>query len=152
MNSLPVDRALSIYGALADRSETKGAREGLSKHLMKIYAEGEKDEHRLTVHGLSLPSQARSRPRLQKLSVLTIEGRVVLLNPSGLPAAFAVNSAALFSLLRRGLLLPLLAVFSVAASSFALRPLASKAALVSALSSLARWVAFSLGRWALVCF
>jgi hypothetical protein len=53
MNSLPVDRALSIYGALADRSETKGAREGLSKHLMKIYTEGEKDEHRLTVHGLS---------------------------------------------------------------------------------------------------
>jgi hypothetical protein len=53
MNILPVDRALSMYGALADRSETKGARERLSKHLMKIYAEGEKDEHRLTVHGLS---------------------------------------------------------------------------------------------------
>ena len=53
MNNLPVDRALSIYGALADRSETKGARDGLSKHLMKIYAEGEKDEHRLTGHGLS---------------------------------------------------------------------------------------------------
>ena len=53
MNSLPVDRALSIYGALADRSETKGARERLSKHLMKIYTDGEKDEHRLTVHGLS---------------------------------------------------------------------------------------------------
>ena len=53
MNSLPVDRALSIYGALADRSETKGARDGLSKHLMKIYIDGEKDEHRLTVHGLS---------------------------------------------------------------------------------------------------
>ena len=32
MNILPVDRALSIYGALADRSETKGARERLSKH------------------------------------------------------------------------------------------------------------------------
>jgi hypothetical protein len=53
MNNLPVDRALSIYGALADRSETKGARDGLSKHLMKIYTEGENDEHRLTVHGLS---------------------------------------------------------------------------------------------------
>jgi hypothetical protein len=25
----------------------------MSKHLMKTYAEGEKDEHRLTVHGLS---------------------------------------------------------------------------------------------------
>jgi hypothetical protein len=54
MNILPVDRALSTYGALAvDRSETKGAREPMSKHLMKTYAEGEKDEHRLTVHGLS---------------------------------------------------------------------------------------------------
>ena len=52
MNILPIDRALSIYGALANRSETKGAREQLSKHLMKLYMEGEKDEHRLTVHGL----------------------------------------------------------------------------------------------------
>jgi len=50
---LPVDRALSIYGALADRSETKGVRQRLSEHLMKRYAEGEKDEHRLTVEGLS---------------------------------------------------------------------------------------------------
>jgi hypothetical protein len=53
MTILPVDRALSIYGALADRSETKGTRERLSRHLMKMYVEGEKDEHRLTVHGLS---------------------------------------------------------------------------------------------------
>ena len=53
MNILPVDRALSIYGALANRSEMKGARERLSRHLMKMYIEGEKDEHRLTVHGLS---------------------------------------------------------------------------------------------------
>ena len=53
MNILPVDRALSIYGALADRAETKGARERLSRHLMKMYIEGEKNEHRLTVHGLS---------------------------------------------------------------------------------------------------
>jgi hypothetical protein len=53
MNILPVDRALSIYGALADRTETKGARERLSRHLMKMYIEGEQDEHRLTVHGLS---------------------------------------------------------------------------------------------------
>jgi hypothetical protein len=53
MNSLPVDRALSIYGALADRAETKGARERLSRHLMKMVIEGETDEHRLTVHGLS---------------------------------------------------------------------------------------------------
>jgi hypothetical protein len=53
MTILPVDRALSIYGALADRSETKGAREQLSRHLMELYNGGEKDEHRLTVHGLS---------------------------------------------------------------------------------------------------
>ena len=53
MNISPVDRALSIYGALANRSETKGARERLSRHLMKMYLGGEKDEHRLTVHGLA---------------------------------------------------------------------------------------------------
>jgi hypothetical protein len=53
MNVRPVDRALIIYGALANRSEAKGARERLSEHLMKKYIEGEKDEHRLTVEGLS---------------------------------------------------------------------------------------------------
>jgi hypothetical protein len=53
MEPLPVDRALSIYGALADRSEMKGARERFSKHLMWLYIEGEKNQHRLTVHGLS---------------------------------------------------------------------------------------------------
>ena len=53
MTSLPVDRALAIYGALADRSEAKGVRDRLSKYLMKRYIEGEKDQHRLTVEGLS---------------------------------------------------------------------------------------------------
>ena len=53
MNTLPVDRALSIYGALANRTETKGARDKLCRHLMKKFSEGEKDQHRLTVHGLS---------------------------------------------------------------------------------------------------
>jgi hypothetical protein len=53
MKMLPVDRALSIYGALADRSEPKGVRDRLSKHLMKRYVEGERDPHRLTVEGLS---------------------------------------------------------------------------------------------------
>ena len=54
MNTVPVDRALSIYETLADRSAIKGTRgERLSKHLMKIYHDGEKDTHRLTVHGLS---------------------------------------------------------------------------------------------------
>lgn len=53
MISLPVDRTLAIYGALADRSETKGVRDRLSKHLMQRYVEGEQDPHRLTVEGLS---------------------------------------------------------------------------------------------------
>ena len=53
MNVLPVDRALNIYGALADRAEPKGMREGLSKHLTQRYNEGEHDQHRLTVEGLS---------------------------------------------------------------------------------------------------
>jgi hypothetical protein len=53
MNTLPVDRAMRIYSTLADRSETKGARARLSRHLMKKYIEGEKDYHRLTVEGLS---------------------------------------------------------------------------------------------------
>jgi hypothetical protein len=53
MNIHPVDRALSIYGALANRSETEGVREKLSLHLNKKFAEGEKNEHRLTVEGLS---------------------------------------------------------------------------------------------------
>ena len=53
MNILPVDRALIIYGALADRSETRGARERLSRYLMKMYLDGERDEHRLMVEGLS---------------------------------------------------------------------------------------------------
>ena len=53
MNTLPVDRTLSIYETLADRSVVRGTRERLSEHLMKKYLEGEKDPHRLTVHGLS---------------------------------------------------------------------------------------------------
>jgi hypothetical protein len=53
MTILPVDRSLRIYGTLADRSETKGARERLSRHLMQKYIEGETDEHRLTLEGLS---------------------------------------------------------------------------------------------------
>ena len=53
MNVLPVDRALSVYGALADRPEAKGAREALFEHLTRICLRGEKDEHRLMVEGLS---------------------------------------------------------------------------------------------------
>ena len=53
MNIPPVDRALSIYGALADRPEAKGAREALLEHLTRICREGETDDHRLMVEGLS---------------------------------------------------------------------------------------------------
>jgi hypothetical protein len=53
MSMQPVERALSIYGALANRLEAKGARKGLSELLARRYLEGEKDEHRLTVEGLS---------------------------------------------------------------------------------------------------
>ena len=74
MNILPIDRALSIYGVLADRSETKGAREQLSRHLMELYIGGEKDQHRLTItdypiFGQSIPAteQATCRPGLALL-------------------------------------------------------------------------------------
>jgi hypothetical protein len=49
---IPVDRALAIYGTIANRSELKGTRERLSQYLRKVYLEGEHDPHRLTVHGL----------------------------------------------------------------------------------------------------
>jgi len=53
MNIQAVDRAISIYEAIADRSEPKDAREKLSRHLTGLYLRGEHDHHRLTVHGLS---------------------------------------------------------------------------------------------------
>ena len=53
MNRLTVDRALSMYGAIADRSEAKGVREALSQHLIRMCLNGEKDERRLMVEGLS---------------------------------------------------------------------------------------------------
>jgi hypothetical protein len=53
MNTLPVDRALAIYGTIANRCEQKGVRDRLSQHLWKVFLEGEHDSHRLTVHGLS---------------------------------------------------------------------------------------------------
>jgi hypothetical protein len=57
MDLLPVDRALRIYAVVANRVETKGTREKLSKHLMKMFIEGERDQHRLTVKGLSYLQQ-----------------------------------------------------------------------------------------------
>jgi hypothetical protein len=94
MNILPVDRALSIYGTLANRSEMSGARERLSKHLMKMFLEGEKDEHRL-VHGLTFLQGIDREIDYRK-------------SPSGCPAVSARSCAALFSLLRHGLRPPLM--------------------------------------------
>jgi hypothetical protein len=51
MNALPVDRALAIHGTIANRSEQKGTRQRLSRHLWKVFIDGERDPHRLTVHG-----------------------------------------------------------------------------------------------------
>jgi hypothetical protein len=53
MTTLPVDRALAIYSTIANRAESKGARERLSQHLRKVFIGGEHDPHRLTVHGLT---------------------------------------------------------------------------------------------------
>jgi len=62
MNVLPVDRALAIYGTIANRPELKDTRERLSQHLRKVFLEGEHDPHRLTVHGLAyLQSLDRKR-------------------------------------------------------------------------------------------
>ena len=48
MNALPVDRALAIYGTIANRAELKGTRERLSRQLRKVFPDGEHDPHRLT--------------------------------------------------------------------------------------------------------
>ena len=53
MNTLPIDRALAIYGTIANRGEQKGTRDGLSRHLWKAFLAGEHDPHRLTVHGIA---------------------------------------------------------------------------------------------------
>ena len=37
MNALPVDRALAIYGTIANRTELKGTRERLSRRLRKVF-------------------------------------------------------------------------------------------------------------------
>ena len=53
MATLPVDRALAIYATIAHRSEPDDVRARLSRHLRKIFIQGEHDPHRLTVHGLT---------------------------------------------------------------------------------------------------
>jgi len=135
MNIPAVDRALSIYSALADRSETKGARKRLSEHLMKKYIEGEKDEHRLTVEGLSYFTIwiGKSTPEVSYNGFI----------PSELPAVSARKRAACFSPSRCELLPSLLAIALVVVSSSLFRPWAS---LESSDSKRAPRAAFSLGR------
>jgi hypothetical protein len=53
MDIQPVDRAIHIYEALADRREPSGVRAKLTRHLDGLQRAGEHDPHRLTVHGLS---------------------------------------------------------------------------------------------------
>ena len=66
MNMLPVDRALIIYGALADRTEPKGVRDQLSKHLMKRYIEGERDPAPSNRGRTVISAEPLSRNRLSK--------------------------------------------------------------------------------------
>ena len=53
MDTQVVDRTISIFEALANRSEPKGARNPLAQHLQQLYGGGERNEHRLTMEGLS---------------------------------------------------------------------------------------------------
>jgi hypothetical protein len=53
MDSLPVERTLCIYETIANRSAVRGTRDRLSKHLEQMFYQGERDPHRLTVHGLA---------------------------------------------------------------------------------------------------
>lgn len=53
MVTLPVNRAMRIYATLAPRADLSGSRDRLARHLLKKYAQGEKDRNRLTVEGLS---------------------------------------------------------------------------------------------------
>ena len=48
MNVLPVDRALAIYGTIANRMELKGTRERLLRQLRRVFLDGAHDPHRLT--------------------------------------------------------------------------------------------------------
>ena len=50
---IPVERTLNIYAAIADRNEPEGIRDRLFRHLVRKVIEGERDENRLTVHGLA---------------------------------------------------------------------------------------------------
>jgi hypothetical protein len=48
-----VERAISIYAAMAKHPINADARTNLSRYLDLLFAGGEADPHRLTVHGLA---------------------------------------------------------------------------------------------------
>jgi hypothetical protein len=48
-----IARALDIYGAVARRGCDLGTRKGLARHVLRLCACGERNQGRLTVHGLS---------------------------------------------------------------------------------------------------
>ena len=50
---MATERALTIYGALAKHSATQETKRDLTLYLRKLFESGERDQSRLTVHGLS---------------------------------------------------------------------------------------------------
>jgi hypothetical protein len=50
---MATERALTIYGALAKHSATQETKRDLTLHLRRIFENGERDQGRLTVIGLS---------------------------------------------------------------------------------------------------
>ncbi|MEH2480466.1 hypothetical protein V1282_003823 [Nitrobacteraceae bacterium AZCC 2146] len=48
-----IRRALSIYGAVARHGSDPETKRGLEKHVRDLFDRGERDENRLTVHGLT---------------------------------------------------------------------------------------------------
>ena len=90
MNVLLVNRALAIYGTIANSMELKGTRERLSRQLRKVFLDGEHDPHRLTGSRICRASIANgtANRRPKRLS------RAV--SSSGLPVVFAASSGALF--------------------------------------------------------
>lgn len=46
-------RALNIYGAVSKHGSDKETRQKLAKHIVRLCDWGERDQNRLTVHGLT---------------------------------------------------------------------------------------------------
>ena len=61
MDNQFVDRTITIFETLADRSQPKGARQHLAQHLDQLYGNGEHDMHRLTMKGVAFLHNYSSR-------------------------------------------------------------------------------------------